>query len=168
MNIKDKKKTEKVDDIQDESDSGSDDDEMLIIDDGRDAGAASRDSLYWRYALQYILALLVIIGSLAIYTSVTYTNCLSLIQWGIRTDLSLRIRYVLWRLAYGTHMLVENDVYTYPDVEMVRTQLMKDLDSYNIIQLALLFGNPSMGLDKGRLPEILKTVMFNRIYIKKT
>lgn len=176
MNITEKKKRkqkvsgdqeveEKQEAVETEDD---DDDDFLIVDDTISTSSASRKYLFWKFTGQYSFALVFIVGLFSLMTVITYFNCLTLIQWGIRSDLSLRIRFVLWRLAYDVHMLAENDVATYADINSLKDNLVKDLALYNDIQLALLFGNPKLGLDVGRLPDVLRPVMFVRNYMGNT
>lgn len=149
-------------------DDDDSDEDFILIDDSSDTFSSSRGLLYIKYTFQYSFSLILIVALLAIMTVSSYLNCMTLVQWGIRTDLSLRIRFVLWRLAYDSHMMAENDLTTYSDIGTLKSQLFTDLDLYNNIQLALLFGNPSLGLDQGRLPDVLRPAMFTRNYMYNT
>lgn len=162
MNIKDKKKKKKGNANSDgkesiseastasqEEEEGSSDDDMLIVDDSKESGTSSRKALFFKYTSHYVMALILIVGMFAVITSVTYVDCLQLIQTGHRADLSLRIRYKLIRMGYEVHYLVVDDKATYPKIKDVKTHLEEDLEEFNEIQEALLNGNPEFGINYG-------------------
>jgi hypothetical protein len=189
MNIKDKKKKNKktgqdgkesiaestessqkdaASSSADEEGEDSSDDDMLLVDDSNEAGTSSRRALFWKNTARYIVALLLIVIMFTIITTVTYTNCLLLIDRGIRTDLGLRIRFKLYRVGYDVHYLVVDDQKTYPDINWVKKQLAYDTKKFRQIQQAILNGDPEFGIPHERLPEELKDIMFEKHFMHHT
>ena len=152
MNMKDKTRgtSERKDKKAktEEDDSSSDDEDMVILDDLSDVKTKSRQALYWKYTVQYMTALLMIVALFAIMTLVTYGNCLELIQSGIRVEVSLRISHILWRLAYSARMIALNDISTYPSIDVLLPRIRQDMDTHYNLTLALIHGDSYHGLDK--------------------
>ncbi len=182
MNIQDKKKKkaegrhkfglsalpEDGTESHDDDDDEDEDDDLANDDDGQTGTDDSRTKLFVVLTTQYTVAFLLIFSIFIGVILATYFNGLGLMQAGTRTDLGLKIRYILWRLGWGAQMLHVDDQFTYPDRDELVSLIKTDLDTYNAIQLALLFGSTKLGIDEGRLPEGLKDIMFNRIYLDKT
>ncbi|KAJ3081902.1 hypothetical protein HK102_002068, partial [Quaeritorhiza haematococci] len=156
----------------------------------RGVSSASTKVLYAKLTFIYAMTLMTIAGVFAIAVGMNFVYLTSLMQWGRRVDLTLQLRSLVRSIAYTAHEISHLDDFIYippPWLEkhnmtiddymqlnstrnmavyhdFMQWQIMQGLEKFNDVQLILLFGNPSRGIPRGRLPRELSEAMFVRRY----
>ncbi|KAJ3081919.1 hypothetical protein HK102_002061, partial [Quaeritorhiza haematococci] len=171
-----------------EDDDDDDDDDNSNM---RSVSSASTKALYAKLTFIYVMTLTVIAGVFAISVGMNFVYLTALMRWGRRVDLTLQLRFLIERIAYSSREIVNLNDFTYMPPTFLETQnmtlddymqmnstrkidayhhfttdnLQRDLNEFNTVQFVLLFGDPSRGIPKGRVPSELSDAMFVRRYL---